>query len=294
MKKFFLAVIAIMLAASVSAQFYIYLSGGGVIKADSISLIAPSEQPTPSGDGMLSGEFSVSATNKVHFSQGNLQYVGTWQFAENQWDCFGHVQYDDHRDLFGYGTGNMPNLVTTSDYDYSTFVDWGVNPITNGDNQAGLWRTLTKQEWVYIIYNRANASMLFGLGAVNGMNGFILLPDNWVLPEGASFIPGTTLGLVDQGMNYLDYNNSYDHFADNTYSAEQWAVMESAGAVFLPAAGYNKETGSYRIGEVGYYWSTTTENANYAYYICFESYFFGPQYYGARRHGRSVRLVRNM
>ena len=60
-KKFFMAVIAIMMTASVSAQFYIYLSNGDVLQADSISTVAP----TPSSDnGMLSGEFSVSATEK--------------------------------------------------------------------------------------------------------------------------------------------------------------------------------------------------------------------------------------
>ena len=39
------------------------------------------------GDGMLPGAFSVSATQQVHFSQGNLQYrasTNSWRFAEHQ------------------------------------------------------------------------------------------------------------------------------------------------------------------------------------------------------------------
>lgn len=290
MKKFFLAVIAIMLTASVSAQFYIYLSGGGVIKADSISLIAPSEQPTPSGDGMLSGEFSVSTSHKVHFSQGNLQYVGTWQFAEHQWEFFGDDQYDNHRDLLGWGTGYEPNKVSTNNYDYSTFVDWGLNLITNGGNQSNLWRTLTKAEWVYLFYNRTNAVALFGLGTVNGVNGTILLPDNWVLPEDVSFTPSIMLGLADQGMSYLD--TGADHFADNTYTVEQWAVMESAGAVFLPAAGYRNAFGMQKVGTGGYYWSTQPYDASYCFFFSFESSSLGPQYYGNRLSGQAVRLVR--
>jgi hypothetical protein len=43
MKKFFLAVIALLMTAGLSAQFYIYLSDGNVLKADSISLVAPVE-----------------------------------------------------------------------------------------------------------------------------------------------------------------------------------------------------------------------------------------------------------
>ena len=47
MKKFFIAVIAFMMTISASAQFYIYCSDGNVIKVDSISVIAPSENVDP-------------------------------------------------------------------------------------------------------------------------------------------------------------------------------------------------------------------------------------------------------
>lgn len=41
--------------------------------------------------GAINGLFSVSATKKVYFSKGNLQYIGSastpyWKFAEHQWD----------------------------------------------------------------------------------------------------------------------------------------------------------------------------------------------------------------
>lgn len=47
MKKFFMAVIAIMMTVSVSAQFYIYLCNGSVLSADSISMVAPSPSSNP-------------------------------------------------------------------------------------------------------------------------------------------------------------------------------------------------------------------------------------------------------
>ncbi len=286
MKKFFSAVLALMMTVSVSAQFYIYLSNGDVLKADSISVVAPTQ---PSG-GILSGEFSVSATTKVHFSQGNLQYVGTWQFAENQWDYFGSSQSHNHRDLFGWSTGDAPNKVSTSINDYATFTDWGINAISNGGSVANVWRTLTNDEWVYLFYGRTNAAVLFGLGSVNGVNGTILLPDNWTLPTGASFTASTTQGLTDSGTYY--HNSSGNNFSHNTYTKEQWYVMESAGAVFLPAAGYRLGSDLYFVGSYGYYWSATPYDSGSAYHLNSGTHRLGPQYHLYRYYGLSVRLVR--
>lgn len=246
--------------------------------------------PVEAEEGALIGEFSVSSTTTVHFSQGNLQYVGTWQFAEHQWDYFGSEQSDNHRDLFGWGTGDAPNKVSESYNDYSTFVDWGTNAITNGGNTANQWRTLTRDEWVYLFYIRANAATLFGLGSVNGVNGTILLPDNWTLPAGASFTASTTQGLADQGSYY--YYDSNGHFNDNTYTTEQWTVMESAGAVFLPAAGYRWGTDVNVVGSSGGYWSATPDGTGNAYNLYFNSGSLNPQGYGNRDVGFGARLVR--
>ena len=243
--------------------------------------------------GALSGRFTINASgDKVQFSQGNLQYVGTWQFAENQWDCFSTSQYNDHRDLFGWGTGDAPNKVSDNNGDYGTFTDWGTNAITNGGNTENSgWRTLTKDEWVYLFYTRENAATLFGFGNVAGVNGLIILPDDWKTPEGASFTASTTLGLTDLGIYYHNANN--DNYTHNTYTAEQWAVMESAGAVFLPAAAYRNGTTVDYIVYGGFYWSSTPESANNAYYLNFYYNDLAPQFKEVRYGGRPVRLVRS-
>ena len=246
--------------------------------------------------GALSGRFTINASGeKVVFSQGNLQYVGTWQFAENQWDCFSTSQYNDHRDLFGWGTGDAPNKVSDNNDDYDTFTDWGTNAITNGGNTENSgWRTLTKDEWVYLFYSRENAATLFGFGSVNGMNGLIILPDNWTTPEGASFTASTTLGLTNLGSYYHNEdNNNYSH---NTYTAEQWAVMESAGAVFLPAAAYRHGADSNinYTNSGGFYWSSTPSSTDdKAYYLNFYYNDLDPQFNEMRYGGRPVRLVRS-
>lgn len=245
--------------------------------------------------GALSGRFTINASGeKVLFSQGNLQYVGTWQFAENQWDCFSTSQYNDHRDLFGWGTGDAPNKVSDNNGDYGTFTDWGTNAITNGGNTENSgWRTLTKDEWVYLFYSRENAATLFGFGSVNGMNGLIILPDNWTTPEGASFTASTTLGLTNQGSYYHNGNN--DNYSHNTYTAEQWAVMESAGAVFLPAAAYRHGADSniYYTYQGGFYWSSTPYDSDKAYYLNFYYNDLDPQFKEMRYGGRPVRLVKD-
>ena len=66
-----MAVIALMMTISASAQFYIYFSDGTVAKVDSISMIAPEEPETPSVDD----DFSTTYTSNVTFELGNKAYA---------------------------------------------------------------------------------------------------------------------------------------------------------------------------------------------------------------------------
>ncbi|MBR5676727.1 MAG: hypothetical protein IKX20_01110 [Paludibacteraceae bacterium] len=246
-------------------------------------------------EGALNGKFTINAEgDQIVFSKGNLQYVGTWQFATNQWDCIGdEAQADDNRDLFGWGTGDAPNKVSTICEDYATFHDWGANPITNGGNTANAWRTLTKEEWRYLFESRTNSTDFFGVGIIGTMHGAILLPDNWTLPDGAAFVSVSAKGyeLQTEYDGYYTINGS--SWTDNEYTIEQWAVMEEAGAVFLPAAGdINISSGFERLGVMGGYWSATTFDEWHAYGFLF---FIDEIYPTANdfiiNNGYSVRLV---
>lgn len=240
-------------------------------------------------NGALPGVFSVSDTKQVKFSRGNLQYrasTDTWRFAEHQYDmvgmgygqidenmvCYvaGNVQNSDNReisstyigwiDLFGWGTGNNPTNVSEDYRDYWTFVDWGVNKISNGGNVANAWFTLSYDEWNYLINTRANASSKRGVAEVNGIPGLVLLPDNWTLPTGVEF----TFGIAsEQGSEYYK--------TVNTYTASEWTLMEKAGAVFLPAAGYRHSRTMLLVGTGALYWSCTEYHTNYAYFLIFAS-----------------------
>lgn len=225
----------------------------------------------PHIDGSLHGIFSISASKQIQFSQGNLQYrprINSWRFAPHQYDYAGaDNQYVTQLatcnvwiDLFGYGTSGwdrgaarfLPYETNTNNNEYNASnsgddltgdyanADWGYrNPIINGGNQSGIWRTLTNTEWTYLLQQRPNAAQLQGLATVVNMHGLVLLPDNWVCPTGISF------------------NSTATNYSSNTYDATVWQIMEEAGAVFLPAAGYRMGSTFTSGGNEGYYWSTT-------------------------------------
>ena len=230
-------------------------------------------------EGALSGAFAINGDGDyIAFSKGNLQYHCTnhvWQFATNQYDIIGgdnaniSDSYDGWVDLFGYGTGNNPTLVNTSYGDYSTFTDWGVNAISNGGNEANLWRTLTKDEWVYIFNSRTKASQKYGMATVANLPGIILLPDVYAGPA---------------------INTDHDAWANNVISSSEWAAYEAAGAVFLPAAGYRSGTTMDNVGSYGFYWSSTPDDAMHSYKFSLDKYVVS-QGYGLRYEGLSVRLV---
>ena len=235
-------------------------------------------------NGAINALFSVSPTEKVYFSQGNLQYQAstkTWRFAEHQWDIIGSENskisenYSGWIDLFGCGTGNNPTNSSKSNSDYSSFTDWGKNTISNGSGKS--WFTLTKDEWVYVFDTRSTSSGIrYAKATVNGVNGVILLPDTW------------------NSSNYsLSKTNKSDaSFRSNRISQSDWtSKLEANGAVFLPAAGWRYGTSVDDVGSYGGYWSATYISSDFAYYVGFYDGLLRADSWGGREYGRSVRLV---
>lgn len=232
-----------------------------------ITLTSTNSLTFTSNAGALPGLFTIDREgHQVRFSQGNLQYTtlgthtgylgsnmtGTWRFAPEQYEYIGQDNenvsstYSKWIDLFGWGTGTNPTFCSTNNSDYQIFMEWGDNTISNGGNNLNSgWRTLTSTEWEYLISRRGKC----GVGCVNNINGLILLPDNgnWTLPEGLAF-----------SASHYTANGDNDGWSSNNYTFEQWATMEVAGAIFLPASG--SAWGNY--GQVGEYWSTTISSAS--------------------------------
>lgn len=252
-------------------------------------------------EGALPGVFSVSANRQVVFSRGNLQYQGNgsfWRFAEHQYDYVGNAvtgnvvyafdrcsntqidQYNDcWIDLFGWGTGQTPWLATENPVDYGEYSEWAANTILNGGILNDGWRTLTWEEWVYLLIERPNAENLRGQATVNKVHGYILLPDNWQLPKKIEFTPNA---------------NSW---TTNDYNVKQWTQMEKNGAVFLPAGGFRSGTEVSVVGVMGFYWSSSLYNdwsSGDGRNIFFGEKRFGPRDHEKRFYGLSVRPVLNM
>ena len=220
--------------------------------------------------------FSVSATKKVRFSKGNLQYKNGegWRFAEHQYDYVGAWNTSNWVDLFGWGTwgnGKNPLYTSTGEGNYQWSTDF--QGTLDGHND---WYTLSSKEWQHLFNSRDNASSLYGSATVNSVQGIVVLPDNWTLPSGSSFNPD---------MN--GWNN-------NTYDASAWASMEAAGAMFLPAAGDRYSTSVYGVGDAGIYASSTPTDYYDANYLHFNGNNVYPVKEMNRYRGRSVRLVRDV
>lgn len=276
--------------------------------------------------GAIDALYSVSPTQQVRFSKGNLQYkatTNTFRFAENQYDRIGSDNenisqyYAGWIDLFGWGTSGWDNgnlYYHPWDWDFDTDYelgcgygplpsrehdlvgeyansDWGVyNAISNGGDKPGMWRTLTADEWDYVMTKRSGASQKYGVASIEGVNGMVLLPDSWTLPQGVTFNPGSA---ENEDKEYYARHNSWDH--------DQWKKMEQNGAVFLPAGGVREDYKQVDyVNDVGRYWSSSrVTGAQYSLYLewCSFSLYFDSRslltkdYNNPRDYGRCVRLV---
>ncbi len=233
-------------------------------------------------DGAILIPFSVSNSNSVYFSCGNLQYhdlTNIWRFASTQYELVPSDNPAGWIDHFGWGTGNNPTLDTSNDNDYSQFTDWGINPISNGGNQSNQWRTLTSTEWRYIIYGRVNADRLLFRAMVNGVRGLVLLPDSWITNTANDIsLPSYSLGVLG--------------FSNNVYNLPQWQVFESYGAVFLSTSIQRESDGDWDV-----YWSSSRNNyGNYRdfLYIGYNTISYESSMYGTPHHHYNVRLVKDV
>jgi len=274
-----------------------------------VNVIFQAQQSNPQNNvpmGAIVGLFSVSESQQVYFSQGNLQYqasTNTWRFAENQWDCLRlenaniSSSYDGWIDLFGWGTSGydhgavcyQPWSTSTSGSDYYAYgsssynlydqtgkADWGYNAISNGGNTENHWRTLTSDEWSYLIFNRDTPSGIrFAKAIVNGIEGLVVLPDNW---------DSSIYGLNETDSTSVSYSA-------NVINENDWMnVLEVNGALFLPAGSYRN--GSSYIEQSNpfkaYYWTSSKVK-----YFEFNNsqLFVGNR---SRNNGLSVRLARSV
>ena len=268
----------------------------------------------------LNGKFTINANgDQVYFAPGNLQAVctsadsdpntqetWTWGIAANQWDYVGNaaantsingngsVSAAGTVDLFGWVgesstlTGAAQYGISKSNTTYDGYgsvageslkSDWG-NTIGKG------WRTLTSDEWAYLLNTRAASTVnstenaRYAKATVNNVSGLILFPDSYTHPDGV--YPTFKINEADK------------YFYNNVYSGDDWLSMENAGAVFLPAAGIREGSSVSAVNSSGRYWtSTSTSNAYYidSYLLYIYDTTLDPKRDLNRFYGSSVRLA---
>lgn len=226
--------------------------------------------------------FTVSEGTSVYFAPGNLQYKsGTgWRFAENPWDNIGTWDPNDWVDHFGWGTwtGNTVNPLNTSENNNS--YTWSSADFTQtliNNDEAG-WRTLTRDEWNYVLNTRSTTSGIrYAKATVNDVKGLILLPDTWT---------ASTYALSNT-------NSSSASFDSNVISSSQWTTLQDAGAVFLPAGGRRNGT-TFEETSDGYYWEYYTTAIARALFITSSGMGVDGYYDSYKYYGMSVRLARNV
>jgi hypothetical protein len=246
---------------------------------------APKATKSSNDEGALPGVFTLKDGKKIRFSQGNLQFNPKkyeFRFAKEQYETLGKEangkcapNYDGWIDIFGWGTsgymGCQPTESDLNEKDYgptsgdltgdNANYDWGVyNPITNGGNKEGLWRTPTPEEIEYLLEERPNAEKLKLNCRVCGVAGFIIMPDDfWSIRLRFPIEVSST-----------DWN-------DNQFDKDQWEFLESVGVVFIPYS-YCKyfDSSSSSKGWLDNYWTRfwTTRKA----ILVYGDYLYTPDY----------------
>ena len=259
-----------------------------------------------------------ASTNIWRFAEKQWDYVGDNNYGnvyENGEKCDNLLissTYDGWIDLFGWATSGYDHGAVCYQpwsyvsgypnnnfnaygnpgynlYDQTGKADWGYNAIFNGGCEEHLWRTLTADEWDYVVNTRNTTSGIRYAKAtitddIDGfISGVVLLPDDW---------NESYFALVETNSQYAEYSSNY-------ITPTEWENhLESKGAVFLPASGFR--CGIYEINYVGWwggYWSSSRDSYS-GYHITAHAFSFVTEDLFAtdsQEHetGLSVRLVKD-
>ena len=269
-----------------------------------------------SASAPLPAVFTVDAGKTVKFSKGNLQatYNGSswiWGFAEHQWDYIGNsagntsingngtVSTNGTVDLFGWvgasstWTGaaqyGISNSTATNNVDGYGNVGGEAQKVGWGATVGTGWRSLTRLEWLHLLNERETGVTVNSTNHARYTQAIINTDGTEV--KGLIIFPDGYTGGTPAGVSWGTINAKSTF--NTTCTSAGWTALEAAGCVFLPAAGYREASNVTDAGVGGGYWSSSSNNAPYAFGLYFESDYMTIQYGGSRKYGFSVRLVRD-
>lgn len=237
----------------------------GVVDFGSITIPEPTN---PDPNDFIPGIYSVSPTKKVNFAKGNLVYwpaasSNQWTYNVNQYTTSGHSVTTQGNTPTG-GSSEYPKMsarnnngVIVDDNGYgsaTSFADWGENYI------GAAWFTLSAEEWTYLLNTRPVSFARYAKVQVNGANGLLLFPDEFIWPD-------------DNITKPANLNSATADFSQRNFSIDELSALEAAGCVFLRANGTLTHTGNPRVENegTGFYWTSDytagqTQTTTYLYF----------------------------
>ncbi|MCQ2959437.1 MAG: hypothetical protein MJ198_04515 [Bacteroidales bacterium] len=224
-------------------------------------------------DGSIEAIFSISETEKIKFSRGNLQYQAstkTWRFAENQFDAVagnsdnhagenggnvyvGSVKCDNINvsssysgwiDLFAWGTSGKQ----VSGYDYTAYLPYSVSGDVEdyfpGESLSGTqadWGTnsISNGSGKWRTLTHEEWDYLYQNCLENSRFGCATITTK----HGSQTIEIQGFVLLTEGWktpNGISFVANTNSFGSNKYTESQWFKMQANGAVFFPASGVRK------------------------------------------------------
>lgn len=193
-------------------------------------LIYPSQSCYPSGDSKRTWDYWTGRDSD-------------WQYILSDW---GTLSISGGKDIMGYDSDPYPANT------------WRL-PDDNNQNGTTEWpRLLTARKYLgtynnnkVIDYCYAKVQMSVGEAVVNGL---IVFPDNY---------DQNVHGTIPAGLPEIKVRNSASSkYSDNPITLEDWAVLESQGCVFLPAAAYRYKPSGIAVDKTGdgVYWTNYAKN----------------------------------
>lgn len=224
----------------------------------------------------FSGIFTVGTNSdgspkQVKFANGNLYWDGYSFIFEDIQTSFASIWNEHHvshffwskDEIVSYTQSYCPTETDCSDILFTNDSTDETKPNANftANGQTGLWRTLSRAEWGYLLCERI----------VNG--------GTWV---GHTYV-WTTINNVNGLLIFCD------DYAGNPYEINDIPI----GCAFLPAAGYRSRDYISNIGGGGYYWASSTHSSRA---VDGDNLFFlssnvETAFSDARARGLSIRLV---
>jgi len=227
------------------------------------------------------------------------------------------------RDLFGWGatgfqdtrshtyqTNFQPYSTSTASVGSTSINKYGYGPDYDATNKYGLtvasqsdwgycigggtsvWRTLSggsNGELKYLLDSRTGdqapeigtkIDARYVQVKVNGIPGLLIFPDVFTWPAEVTTKPTT-------------FNETSSTWNSINYSTTDFAILESAGCVFLPTSGNRTGATIASVHGYGYYWSSTGNGASNAYMLFIGSSGVNPNNERDRHSGYAVRLVKD-